>query len=47
MDPVTAPRLEHCFLAAYTVELIMRLLEDCNSVVRDPWVRFVPELKMR
>lgn len=32
--------LEHCFLAAYTVELIMRLLEDCHSVFRDPWLRF-------
>ena len=38
-------RLEHCFLAVYTIELAMRLLEDWHVITTDPWVRFVASLQ--
>eukprot|EP00434_Breviolum_minutum_P005945 symbB.v1.2.005243.t1/scaffold304.1/size234131/2 len=39
-DTTVCAVLEHCFLAVYTIELAMRLLEDWHVITTDPWVRF-------
>lgn len=40
-------RLEHCFLAIYTIELAMRMLLDWHVVLTDVWVRFDADLHCR